>query len=331
MRIFLTLVVIFLLSVGIQAQDSYQSAADYSETHRGEALLIYRDGELVFEVYQNGYDGTTPHVLYSGTKSFGCALALIAIEDGLLTLDETVGLTLPEFNTDRLRQAITVRDLLNFTSGIDPGRPIPMRRARSYYDYVTELPMNSEAGKTFEYGNSHLIVFTRLLSEKLAAAGLDPDPVAYLRERVFDPIGLSGDQWVRDQTGLPDLPGGASLTAREWAKYGQLILNGGKWDDEVILPDLDRCFQGTSVNPYYGLTFWLSYENSELANLENLTREPLNFAESPPTESPWAIVAAGAFQQRLYVIPSEGLVIVRFGQLSARFNDAILIQRILGQ
>jgi CubicO group peptidase (beta-lactamase class C family) len=326
------IVVILSGSIGLQAQvGPYQAAAEYSETHRGEALLIYQDGELVFEMYQNGYDGTTPHVLYSGTKSFACAMALTAIEDGLFTLDETIALTLPEFNADRAKQAITVRDLLNFTSGIDPGRPLAMRRARSYYGYVTTLPMNSESGKTFEYGGSHLIVFAKFLSEKLAAAGLDPDPIAYLREQVFDPIGLTGDQWVRDREGLPDLPGGASLTAREWAKYGQLILNEGQWDGEVIVPDMARCFQGSAANPYYGLTFWLGYENSQLSELEDLTRQPLNLAQSAPTESPWAIVAAGAAQQRLYVIPSEGLIVVRFGQQSTRFDDAALIGRILGQ
>jgi CubicO group peptidase (beta-lactamase class C family) len=68
---------------------------------------------------QNGYDGRVALPLASGTKTFSCVLAALARGDGLLTLDEPVARTLPELADDSLTRRVTIRQILNLTSGLE--------------------------------------------------------------------------------------------------------------------------------------------------------------------------------------------------------------------
>ena len=138
------------------------------------------------------------------------------------------------------------------TSGIDAGEAgsIP-----SYAEAI-DAPALHAPGTVFQYGPTPFQVFGELMRRKLASH--DEDAREYLERRVFDPIGLKIDSW-RTIDGNPKMPAGAILTASEWAKYGQLILNEGRWGNKQIL-DRDlllQCFDGTSANPGYGITFWL--------------------------------------------------------------------------
>src|SRR5688572_12531586 len=78
----------------------FREAADYSRAHAGDAVLVLHGDRIVFEEYHNGYRAETPHMLASGTKSFSCAIAVVAIQDGLLSsFDEQVALTISEWRT----------------------------------------------------------------------------------------------------------------------------------------------------------------------------------------------------------------------------------------
>jgi hypothetical protein len=120
--------------------------------------------------------------------------------------------------------------------------------------------------------------------------------------------------------GNPNLPSGARLTAAEWAKFGQLILDGGKAGEKQIIPaePLKAALKGTSANPFYGLTFWVAGTDPE-DSLEGATgTKPL--AGAVPAD---LVMAAGLGKQRLYISPAERLVVVRQGRLNDnRFRDA---------
>ncbi|HXI20389.1 MAG TPA: serine hydrolase domain-containing protein, partial [Gemmatimonadales bacterium] len=111
-----------LLSPRASAQTSatLAAAAHYSAEHEGDAVLVFRHDSLVLEQYQNGWDGAALHPLASGTKTFACVTAALARADGLLTLDEPVARTLPEFSHDPRKGLVTIRQLLNLTSGLEP-------------------------------------------------------------------------------------------------------------------------------------------------------------------------------------------------------------------
>lgn len=324
------LVAVVSLGAFVSAQDraqvapaaetsGYRAAADYSKANDGLAVLIFEDEKLVFEEYQNGHRQDKAHHIYSGTKSFAPIVALLAQEEGLLDLEESVADTITEWRGDESREQIRIRHLLDFTSGLEINdRKMHAMRTRDKYACAIECKSQSPAGKRFRYGSSHLMVFGEVLNRKLRAAEHDAkDFVDYLRRRVLDPIGCKVGYWIRDGKKNPALPYGAFLTARNWAKFGQLILRGGRHGEGRIIPKklLEQCFVGTKANPIYGLNFWL------------IGKRLHRYEDRIPVDT---VSAAGMYNQKLYVVPSKNLVIVRFGKtgIRSKFQDAGFLGRL---
>ncbi|MBK1647700.1 serine hydrolase domain-containing protein [Rhabdochromatium marinum] len=305
--------------------DNLQRAADYSRARDGDALIVMTAaGRVLFERYGADGGAEKPHRLASGTKTFWGLLAVAAAQDGVINLDERVANTITEWQSDPRKSRITVRQLLNFTSGLDPaiatlrGNP----RSGNKFAQALQVPAVAEPGTTFTYGPSHLFVFGAWLERKLRAAGRrTTDPLAYLQERLLDPMGLSIGEWMRDADGHPIMPSGAHVAPREWIKIGQLIVNQGRWQGRALIkPEyLREIFQGSTANPAYGLTLWLnhnasasqSHDLADGANQRRLDRtdDGYIYREGPPD----LVMAAGQGKQRLYVIPSRRLVILRQG------------------
>jgi CubicO group peptidase (beta-lactamase class C family) len=313
-------ILILLAALVVAAPASGQAspwagAAAYSREHRGDAVLVLHGDSIVFEEYQNGYRGDTPHMLASGSKSFSCVIAVAAVQDGILSLDEPVANVLTEFRGDSLRERITVRHLLNLSSGLAPGTrgfdggPIRLTRRAD----ALAAPMLAPPGTVFRYGPSHFDVFGELMRRVLN--GELPDE--FLRRKVLAPIGMETLEWRRDREGMPMLPGGAFTTAREWAKFGKLIRDEGWWDGRQILDRalVRECTTPSPANPLYGLTFWLGSDASaDLAERRGLARR------GPAGAIP-VIMAAGAGIQRLYILRDENLVVVRLGRQDPRWRD----------
>ena len=292
---------------------AYQQAAAYSSAHRGLSMVVVKNGKIVFEDYAEGHSADEPHNLFSGTKSFSCAIAVAAAQDRLLSLDEPVSRTITEWQTDPQKSEITIRQLLSLTSGIDagPNGSILSHMFSSTPPYAESInaPLLHSPGTKFQYGAIPFQIFGELMQRKLNAIG--ETPRQYLTRRVLDPIGLKVDSWNTTKDGDAKLSAGAFLTAREWAKYGQLILNGGQWGNAEVLNGnfLSECFKGSPVNPGYGLTFWLPANggiNSEGGSAAKAS-EKLRAIHIPGP----IVKAAGVGGQKLYVIPSENMVIVR--------------------
>lgn len=280
-----------------------EAAAAYAERHALHALLVQRGGDVVFERYAGGYDADKPHALYSGTKSFWGVLAVAAQHDGLLDVDEPVGETLPDWMAGT-KARVRLRDLLQLTSGIGFGG---LGGAVPSFDKAAAVELKDEPRETFTYGGIPLQVFGAVLARKLAPRGLSPH--AYLRERVLDPIGLRVASWRTLKDGTMPLPTGAFVTAREWRKFGALVRDGGTPQNKTIVARaaLARCFDGSNANPRYGLGWWLS----------------------PLAAHPDVVYASGAGGQAMYVVPSAGAVVVKFGGSASYKHDAFL-KRLLG-
>ena len=298
----------------------FEAAAAYSAENAGLAFLVYSDGELVFERYHNGHAADRPHHLYSGTKSFVPMVALVAEAEGLLELDEKASETLTEWQGDPKREAITIRQLLNFTSGLQHiDAELHSMRTGDKYAAAVACEGVHEPGTRFRYGSNHLMAFGALFRRKLEAAGDEApeDFVAYLKDRILDPIGCEVGGWLRDREGNPALPYGAFLTAREWAKFGLLVLNRGRHGEESIIPTehFDECFEGSKAQPRYGLNFWLIGPDLH-------RREP-----DIPEDT---VSAAGMYDQRIYFVPSRKLLVVRFGKIRGKtsFGDRGLLSAL---
>ncbi len=302
--------------------ERYRLAAEYSNEFRGLSVLVMKGGKIVFEEYQNGHSAEKPWMLASGTKSFSGVMLAAAIEDKLISsFDEKVSDTITEWKSDPRKTRITIRQLLSLTSGIDAGQIgiVPT------YSEAIDSAVKYDAGMRFEYGPAPFQIFGELMTRKLRPK--KEGVMDYLKRRILNPIGLNVASWrtVDDQ---PLLPQGASLTAREWAKFGVFLKNGGKWNGKQIVNKklLDELVVGSKVNPAYGMTFWLNKSGTDPAG------RPMGGGETGSNGIADSVkdvyMAAGAGKQRLYVIPSLDMVVVRQGRVS-EFDDKAFLARFL--
>ncbi|MGZ3696936.1 MAG: serine hydrolase domain-containing protein [Bdellovibrionota bacterium] len=328
-------------SLDFDPSSTYAAAAQYSAEHAGNALLVYKNDLLVFESYPNGDNVNSTHLLFSGSKSFGCALAVAAVQDGILTsLDEVASTTITEWQSDPARSPITVRQLLSLTSGLNQSLDTFVLGSGNKYSAAIAMTSVSTPGTAFSYGEVHITAFAELMRRKLAAA-TGEDPLAYLKRRVFTPIGLNYGTWVRDTAGNPMISFGGVLSAREWGKYGILIKNNGLFAGTQVLPaaTLSQCFTPGGVMPAYGLTFWL---NQPVTNFQGV----LMTIGGRPTFTSGGVngildnngpadiyLAAGLADNRLVMIPSKNLVAVRLGNgsLLSNWQDGVFLAKLLGQ
>lgn len=365
----------------------FDQAADYSTKYSGRAVLVMHKGVVLYERYDNDWTATRPHMLASGTKSFTGVVAMFAVQDGLLTLDEKAADTITEWKSDERKRDITVRHLLTLSSGLDPAdAAFPTRAERAgfrgqrneitdarskrierenartgvgtlatgdWFKDAVNVPMKHKAGEQFEYGPSHFYAFGELMNRKLAAQSKISAKTFgdYAKLRIFGPLGMSIGRWGKDEAGNVNMPGGMMLTAREWAKFGQFVLQRGAWKQadgsmkQLLTPELlAQCFEPSATNSAYGLTWWLggAAREADGAQPEDTapntttnqadksasdqlrerfreeasdTRITINGKDTP------VYMAAGLGKQRLFILPELELVVVRFAEPSRKGMD----------
>jgi CubicO group peptidase (beta-lactamase class C family) len=166
--------------------------------------------------------------------------------------------------------------------------------------------------------------------------------VDYFSRKLLQPLGITSLRWGSNfQDGRPQLSGGAYVTARDWIKFGEFIrrTQEGTWSGPQLLPRslFDQVFAGNTAHPAYGFYWWLKRPvTTSLAatidanNKNQFTRQIKPIIDSPLIPSDF-IMAAGAFDQRLYIIPSLGLTVVRNGPTNTdSFDDMAFLTRLLG-
>jgi len=312
------------------------AAWDYSVSQNGLSLLVIQHGRVLLERYVQGDGPAVRHKIYSGTKAFWCVAAVAAQADGLLSLDEPVAATITEWRGQPGRDRITIRELLNFTSGIDPGFHLHSDDVPDRDGYAVALPQVAPPGGSFIYGPGQIQVFCEVLRRKLARHGAGETPWHYLVRRVLRPLGIAGSIPHKvDARGNPLLAAGVQLTQREWARFGESLLAGGK----TILPSgaLGQCLCGTARNPAFGMGFWLNGEapSGRVVNVEdNLVPKWWQEDWSDAClcrEAPRDLfVSLGSMGQRLYVIPSLDMVVVRLSN-DSKFSDAEFLRLLIGR
>jgi len=325
-------------SYGDVSETTCAAAQKYSVSHRGLSLLVIQDGHVLYEGYSGGDSRDRVASIFSGTKGFWCLAAIAAQQDGILDLDEPVKDTITEWADKPDKKNITIRNLLSFTAGIEPvfalhGRRIPDRNRYSIALRAVEPP-----GESFMYGPSELQIFSEVLRRKLLRRHLTPQE--YLQRRILSPLGIYGVDFREDTVGNPLLASGFKLSAREWAQIGILILNEGKYGHRQIVPSgmLDELFKGSHANPIFGMGFWLNRtagDGASEVDVEKMLDIPWErqywhhvcLCRDAPRD---LIAAIGSGYQRVFVVPSMDLIIVRQGR-DGPFSDATFLRIILGK
>jgi CubicO group peptidase (beta-lactamase class C family) len=301
---------------------SLEAAAKYSREAGGVSFWVQQGGKVLYKEFPNGGSPERELELASGTKSFSAIIAAAAVQKGLLRLDEKVSDTIIEWKSDRRKSQITVQQLLNLSSGLAGiVRSSGPREGIPSYKEAINVRTIGDPDRVFQYGPAPFQVFGELMRRKLQPQY--KDPLDFLNKLVFEPAGIKHGFWRRDRDGMPHLPSGAHLTAENWAKVGQLVLDEGKIGDKQVLDrkTLKRIFHRSPTNRHYGLTFWL------------------HEVQVPGSGPIWAAAASGLGDQRMYVIPDLDLVVVRQkarligGALMRQreFDDGQFLNLILGQ
>jgi CubicO group peptidase (beta-lactamase class C family) len=214
---------------------------------------------------------------------------------------------------------VTVRQLLSLESGVNPGVPSTgCGGPRSTWPDAVAATSLAEPGTRFAYGPFPFVTMGAAIERVHASESF----AAYLDRRIFAPLGITVEWQLTCGDGKPQLAGGAATTARDWATFGEFIRLGGVHHGKRILPDslIAQLFVPSHANPNYGMSWWLRGAADE----DQPARGPTLGSTPAPAWLPTDLVmAAGAGKQRLYIIPSHELIIVRLGPVFGgfRFKD----------
>jgi len=343
LHIFLLLLVMampcgfFRASAAELDRNDLEAASDYSADRGGFSFLVVEDGHILYESYAHGDAPNRVAQIFSGTKGFWCVAAAAAVEDGILDFDEPVQDTIIEWRSDPDKSRIRVRDLLSFTAGIEPVFALHGRSIGDRNGYSVKQPAVRAPGASFMYGPSQLQIFCELLRRKLVSRHLTTEQ--YLSKRVLRPLGIFGVDFREDRRGNPLLASGFRLSARQWEQLGELILGEGKYrGHQIVRGDLlGECFHGTRINPMFGMGFWLNHiaPDGREVDVEKVLEIPWEHQDWRGNclcrDAPRDMIAAiGSGYQRMFIVPSQKLVIVRQGVDDERFSDAHFLRLIFG-
>jgi CubicO group peptidase (beta-lactamase class C family) len=219
-----------------------QALPDLGETH---ALVVIQGGRLVLERYADGFGPDNTYPSWSKAKSITQALVGIAVGDG--KLDVMARADVPEWSaTGDPRGAITLDLLLRMSSGLafiedyvpeHPSDAIAMLFGEGADDvahYAASQPLAHPPGRFWSYSSGTTNIASRSLARALDAFG--PDFEAFMRARLFEPLGMASATPKFDAAGTFIGSSYCFCTARDFARFGLLYLRDGVWDGRRILP-----------------------------------------------------------------------------------------------
>lgn len=293
-------------TVGDKKYDLYDFVALDSIT----AMLVLKDGKIVFETYQRGNTEKTRWMSMSIAKSITSTLTAAAIKDGLIKgLDAQVVDYVPELKGSAY-EGVTVRNVLMMSSGVKWNEtytdPASDRRAllkaqiaqkpRSAMALMASLPRAAEPGTANTYSTGE----TQVLGE--IVRGAVKMPLAdYLSQKIWQPFGMESDArwWLDSPDGVEIGGSGISATLRDYGRFGLFFMNGGKINGTSILPEgwvkeatLPTTLKG-GKSLDYGYMWWTAW--------------------TEPSVKDGAYAAVGIQGQNIYVNPANNVVIVTFG------------------
>jgi CubicO group peptidase (beta-lactamase class C family) len=306
--------------------NAVRAAAAYSASQRGSSFLALQNGQTLLE-----QSAGEPHKIYSGTKAFWGLAALAAAEDGLLSLDELVAETIPAWRNDSRKARVTIRQLLDFSCGLEPVYYLHNDNPGDRDGIAIRAPLVASPGSAFIYGPSALQVFHAVLKAKLHGE----TPTHYLERRVLRRLGLGSQRYLPDRAGNPLLAAGWLLSARQWARLGEVALNGGA--PIVSSSSMAQCWRGSGANRAFSLGWWnnkaapggreFDIEAMLVPKWQRQSWGGAVLCRDAPSD---LVACIGSGNQRLYVIPSMNLVVVRQGS-GGPFSDGRFLRLLVGK
>lgn len=286
-------------------ESELQPLLDYLEAKNTKGFMILYNGRIVKESYFNGHDATTLWYWASAGKTLTSTVSGIAQEEGFININSKVSDYLGTAWTSaplEKENLITCKHLLSMNSGLDD----------SLGDDVSpeNLQYIADAGTRWAYHN----VYVKM--QDVVAQASNQTWTNYFNSKLRDPIGMTGS-WVP----LGDLSIYASNT-RSMARFGLLIYAKGKWENTQIVSEAflnEATNTSQNINEAYGYLWWLNGKSSY-----HLPQTQLEFPGTLIPNAPSDMYAAlGKNDQKIYIVPSKKLVIVRMGEVADGENFAL--------
>jgi CubicO group peptidase (beta-lactamase class C family) len=288
--------------------DTEITTSDFLDLTDTTALLVIKDGQVIFENYWLTGGPDVHWMSFSVGKSFVSALIGIALEEGLFeSVEEQIVDYVPEL-ADSAYDGARIKDVLQMSSGArwnedysdptsDVNRYIRTFGSGSSLDEFTATLVREHEPGTVNYYNSTDTQALGMFLARITGKSL----AAYAEEKLWHPLGMENDAyWAADNHGVELAAGGLQVVARDYAKFGQLYLNNGNWNGQQVVSgqwvkeslEMDGPhLQPGASDPYYpvgyGYQWWI------------LDGDEDEFS------------AIGIYNQFIYIAPRNNLVIVK--------------------
>lgn len=296
---------------------------DIAGLRQSSGVVILHKGRIMAERYWDEPDSAVRYTnsvtgrddqgrviedVASAQKSVVATLTGMAQERGFIRLDDPVSQYVGVGWSKALpaqEAAISIRHLMSMNSGL-----------------ATDFSFRKNPNEEWLYNTPVYHVLMRVL---IQATGMDRDSLT--REWISKPLGMTNTSWTARPWASSDIAVGLSTTARELARFGLMIMEGGRWDDEVILPDRefleDMLTPSQGLNPAYGYLWWLNGQDYALGSGPAARRREGALISAAPED---LVAMQGALDRKLYLVPSLDLVITRLGSTGnangESFNDS---------
>lgn len=310
------------------AHDPWDKAANYNDftlpketfdqfmDYRSVAYLVIRNEKILYENYWDNYSDSSISNSFSMAKSIVSLLIGAAIEEGKIgSVNDYVKKYIPEYDNET-NGALKIKDVLTMSSGLNWHEAYAnpwSKTTKAYYGtrlekMILKLKVKREPGKLFHYfsGDTELlaIILRRATGKNLAE---------YASEKLWKKIGAKHDAlWCLDhKDGLEKAYCCFNSNARDFARFGQLVLNDGKWGNEQVIPS---AWLKESLTPASYL-------------LDEETKKPIDFYGYQwwmlEHKDHQVYYMRGLAGQYVFIIPDKDLVIVRLGHKRSkeRIND----------
>lgn len=279
------------------------------------ALLVMHSGKIVGERYAEPFDSNSVFIAWSMTKSITATFIGHFVQEGKININDPVPIS--HWKDDPIRSQITWKHLLQMNSGLKWKELYSWRSTASrmlymendVFDFASQATAEYPPGTYWEYSSGTSNILSGLIRQVLN------DDVAYHNlpsDVLINPIRMSSLVIETDPAGNFIGSSYSYATARDWGKYGQLYLQNGNWNGQQILPPDWSSFvaevaEGSQGR--YGAHFWLNADG----HMPDVPKD--------------AYFADGFMGQRVMIIPSESLVVVRLGTGIHRDTDMNALAR----
>ena len=309
------------------------AAQAYADGQSSFALIVALNGRVVHEHYAPGFDATSHFATASMHKAVLALAYGAAIKAGKIALADRLDKHLPEFAGDP-KGAVTIEQLLRMTSGVgsppaapgDPAAPAAQlmfgtdNRAAAKL-FVLATPPGSE----FAYQNASTQLAGLALQSAIGGRYAD-----FLSKQLWRPIGASDAAlWLDRPGGNPHFFCCLQASASDWLRVGELVRNHGKVGKKQVVAAgwVAAVTAASPINPNFGMNFWRG--TPYVAVRRYAKAVPMTVAAARPFGRDDVVFIDGAGGQRVYVVASAGLTIVRIGKPSLNWDDSELVNRVL--